>query len=173
MLLLDEKERAALWQKLTAEIENYIRRVEKLPVAPRADVAEIRTRLASIDFEQPVAPLAALEFAVRNLTEFQVHTPHPRYFGLFNPAPATMGIAADALVAAFNPQIAAWSHNPFAAEVELHLIRAFGAKFGYAASDGTFCSGGMEANHTAVLTALTAAFPEFAENGLRALPAAP
>ena len=35
-----------------------------------------------------------------------------------------MGIAADALVAAFNPQLAAWSHSPFAAEVEQHLVRA-------------------------------------------------
>src|SRR5687768_11675908 len=175
MLLLDEKERAALWQKLTAEIENYIRRVEKLPVAPRADVAEIRTRLASIDFEQPVAPLAALEFAVRNLTEFQVHTPHPRYYGLFNPAPATMGIAADFLVAAFNPQLAAWSHSPFPVEVEDHLVRAFGGRLGYdpAGTDGTFTSGGAEANHTAVLAALQATFPEWAERGVRALPGQP
>src|SRR5687767_9963810 len=175
MLLLDEKERAALWQKLTAEIENYIRRVEKLPVAPRADVAEIRTRLASIDFEQPVAPLAALEFAVRNLWRWQVHTPHPRYFGLFNPAPATMGIAADALVAAFNPQLAAWSHSPLAAEIEQHLIRAFAERFGFdpGRAEGTFTSGGAEANHTALSTALTRAFPEVGRRGLLALRSQP
>jgi glutamate/tyrosine decarboxylase-like PLP-dependent enzyme len=86
-----------------------------------------------------------------------------------------MGIAADALVAAFNPQLAAWCHSPFAVEVEQHVIRALGSRFGYnpATTDGTFASGGMEANHTAVLTALTARFPEFGSGGVRALAAPP
>jgi glutamate/tyrosine decarboxylase-like PLP-dependent enzyme len=79
-----------------------------------------------------------------------------------------MGIAADALVAAFNPQLAAWSHSPFAIEVEQHLIRAFGAKFGYdpATTDGAFCSGGAEANHTALLAALTHKFPDYPSQGV-------
>lgn len=171
MLLLDEKERSELWFQLIAGIENHIEHVEDLPVAPKTDVAEIRSRLESLDFEQPLAPLSALEFAVKNLTEFQVHTPHPRYFGLFNPAPTAMGIAADALVAAFNPQIAAWSHSPFAAEVERHLIKAFAVRFGYdeETADGTFCSGGAEANHTALLAALVSRFPAFGNEGLRSL----
>ena len=84
-----------------------------------------------------------------------------------------MGVFADTLVAGFNPQIAAWSHSPFAAEVEAHLIRALGAKFGYGQTDGTFCSGGMEANHTAVLTALANAFPNWIGDGLRGLPRQP
>jgi glutamate/tyrosine decarboxylase-like PLP-dependent enzyme len=84
-----------------------------------------------------------------------------------------MGIAADALAAAFNPQIAAWSHSPFAAEVERHLVRALGARFGFSETDGAFASGGAEANHTAVVVALSAAFPEFNAAGVRCLPAQP
>jgi glutamate/tyrosine decarboxylase-like PLP-dependent enzyme len=104
-----------------------------------------------------------------------VHTPHPRYYGLFNPAPTTMGIAADALTAAFNPQLAAWSHSPFAVEVERHLVRAIGSRFGYPpeTADGVFTTGGMEANHTALLAALTQHFPDFHAKGLRALDAQP
>ncbi|MCP9495050.1 MAG: aminotransferase class V-fold PLP-dependent enzyme [Pyrinomonadaceae bacterium MAG19_C2-C3] len=171
MLLLDDKNRAELWQTLTAEVENHLQQVEKLAVAPKTNVAEIRSRLAPIDFEKPLAPLFALDFAVKNLTEFQVHTTHPRYFGLFNPAPTAMSIAADTLVAAFNPQLAAWSHSPFAAEVERHLIRAFAVRFGYdeATADGTFCSGGAEANHTALVAALVHHFPMFESEGLRGL----
>jgi len=171
MLLLEENERAALWKQLTATIENHINQVSELPVAPKIDAAEIRLRLSTFDFAEPLAPLEALDFAARNLREFQVHTPHLRYFGLFNPAPTAMGITADALVAAFNPQLAAWSHSPFAAEVEQHLIRAFAARFGYDAlnADGTFCSGGAEANHTALIAALVARFPKFADAGLRGL----
>lgn len=171
MLLLDETKRAELWRHLTQTIEDYINQVSELPVAPTVDLNEIRSRLSFFDFNQRMEPLAAAQFAADNLREFQVHTPHPRYFGLFNPAPTAMGIAADFLVAAFNPQMAAWSHNPFASEVERHLVLAFSERFGYdiETADGTFCSGGAEANHTALICALVEKFPEFAEKGLRGL----
>ncbi len=171
MLLLEENERAALWRQVAETIENHIREVSQLPVAPQIDAAELRSRLASFDFTEPFAPPDALDFVARNLREFQVHTTHPSYFGLFNPATATMGIAADALVAAFNPQLAAWSHSPFAAEIERHLIRAFAVRFGYDAlnADGTFCTGGAEANHTALIAALVRHFPAFENEGLRGL----
>jgi glutamate/tyrosine decarboxylase-like PLP-dependent enzyme len=173
MLMLDEAARAALWQQVCATIEGYAAEVERLPVSVMPDPAEIRARLAPCDFTQPFAPHEAVEFMSEGLRRYQVHTPHPQYFGLFNPAPTTMGIAADTLVAAFNPQMAAWSHNPFAAEVEAHLVRAFGARFGYAETDGTFCTAGAEANHTGVLTALTHTQAEFAQKGVRALAAQP
>jgi len=82
------------------------------------DPEKVRSLLQPFDFKQPLDPLEAVDFVVKGLWEHQVHTPHQRYFGLFNPAPTTMGIAADTLVAAFNPQIAAWSHSPLAAEIE-------------------------------------------------------
>jgi glutamate/tyrosine decarboxylase-like PLP-dependent enzyme len=86
-----------------------------------------------------------------------------------------MGIAADTLVAAFNPQLAAWSHSPFAVEVERHIINTFAGRFGLPAdnAEGTFTSGGMEANHTALLAALTRHFPAFLAHGIRALDAQP
>ncbi|MGH9612982.1 MAG: pyridoxal phosphate-dependent decarboxylase family protein, partial [Bryobacteraceae bacterium] len=47
--------------------------------------------------------------------------------------------------------------------------------FGYSREsiDGTFATGGAEANHTAVLAALSVAFPRFAATGVRGLPAQP
>jgi len=172
-LMLAQAARAELWQRVIETIEAYATEVERLPVSTEPNPSEIRARLAPFDFAQTVAPDDAVEFVAACLRQYQVHTPHPRYFGLFNPAPTTMGIAADTLVAAFNPQMAAWSHNPFAAEVEMHLVRAFGTRFGYAETDGTFCSGGAEANHTAVLTALTHTQPEYGRGGARALAAQP
>ena len=174
-LALDPDVRLQLWQKLSTEIERYLRLVPTAPVAPALDPAALRELLAPFDFAAPLTPAAAVQFATENLWRHQVHTPHPRYFGLFNPAPTTMGVAADALVAAFNPQIAAWSHSPFAAEVERHLVLAVAAKFGYdpATADGVFTSGGAEANHTALLCALTQAYPEYSAAGVRALPQPP
>jgi glutamate/tyrosine decarboxylase-like PLP-dependent enzyme len=174
-LMLDAKTRAQLWRKLVEAIEAYATKLEIGRVTPPLDPAKLRDMLARFDFSAPVDAHEALDFIVERLWKFQTHTRHPRYFGLFNPAPTTMGIAGDALVAAFNPQLAAWSHSPLAIEIEQHLVRAFGARFGYdpAETDGTFASGGMEANHTAVLTALVQAFPEFSSRGLRALAAQP
>lgn len=174
-LFLTPATRAELWDRLTAMIENYVTTVPGAPVSSRVGPERLRSRLAGLDFRQGMPPLDALEMAAEGLWGLQVHTPHPRYFGLFNPAPAIMGVAADALVAAFNPQLAAWSHSPWAVEVEQHLARAFTGRFGYdpAEADGTFCSGGAEANHTAVLAALSHTFPDFDRGGVRALPAQP
>ena len=171
MLQLSKGDRQILWQRIGDGIETYIDSVERLRVAPELDPDRIRKQLSSLDFVRVLTSDEAVAFAIEGLTRDQVHTPHPRYYGLFNPAPTTMGIAGDALAAAFNPQIAAWSHSPWAAEVESHLVRQFGIKFGYAADqvDGAFAAGGMEANHTAVLCALADAFPEYGNAGVRAL----
>ncbi|HYL38879.1 MAG TPA: pyridoxal-dependent decarboxylase [Bryobacteraceae bacterium] len=170
-LLLDRETRAQLWTRLIETIENYTQSIPGERVTPELAPQRIRTLLAACDFEQPMEALEAVDFVAKGLAQYQTHTPHPRYYGLFNPAPTTMGIAADALVAAFNPQMAAWSHSPLAVEIEQHLIRCFGAWFGYDPkhTDGTFASGGAEANHTALLAALTDAFPDYPVRGVRAL----
>jgi len=175
MLMLDAETRGELWRRLVEAIESYLNGVGEARVAPSLDVEAIRGSLAPFDFARPLDPLAALDFAVESLWKWQVHTPHPRYFGLFNPAPTTMGIAGDALVAAFNPQLAAWSHSTVAVEIEQHLVRALGGRFGFdpARVEGSFTSGGAEANHTALLTALTRAFPEIGRRGMLALRSQP
>ena len=174
-LILDDETRARLWPHVADAIERYIAGVGDARVAPPLDVEAIRAFVRRFDFDHPLDPLAAVDLAVEGLWKYQVHIAHPRYFGLFNPAPTTMGIAADALAAAFNPQLAAWSHSPFADEAEAYLVRAIGERFGYdpAAMDGTLTSGGAEANHTALLCALVHRFPAFSRGGIRALDGQP
>lgn len=174
-LLLGAGTRRDVWAETERLIENYVTTVADRPVVTEMTLPDVRALLARVDFAKPLLPLDALRLAAEGLARTQVNVGHPRYFGLFNPAPTTMGIAADALVAALNPQLAVWKHAPFAVEVENFLIRAFGERFGYSPGevDGTFASGGSEANHTALLTALTAKFPRWQSEGLRALAAQP
>ncbi len=168
MLGLTKTERNLLWREVIDAVESYIAQVETLPVCPPLDPAALRRMLSTFDFEVPMAPAEAVRVAAQNLCEHQLHSPHPSYFGLFNPKPTAMGIAADTLVAAFNPQLAAWSHSPFAAEVERHLVQVFGTRFGFPEEcvDGTFCTAGAEANHTGVLAALTQCIPSFEARGV-------
>ncbi|SRR5579875_69050 len=175
MLNLDKETRKRLWQQVVDSIESYLEQVDSYPAARRFEPSEIRGGLARFDFRSPVPPQEALSYVVDELTRHQVHTSHPGYYGLFNPQPATMGIYADALVAAFNPQLAAWSHSPFAVELERHLIARLSGLFGYDPSlgDGTFTAGGAEANATALATALNHHFPQLRLKGLRSLASQP
>jgi glutamate/tyrosine decarboxylase-like PLP-dependent enzyme len=170
-LALDAETRRSLWETLIKTIESYLTTVEELPVSPVLDVDRLRGFAESFTFARPMDPDEAFRILAAELMHSQVHTPHPKYFGLFNPAPTTMSIAADALVATVNPQLAAWSHSPLAAETERHLVLSLAEKFGYARdqADGVFTSGGAEANQTALLAALTHRWPELASCGLRGL----
>ena len=170
-LALDAETRDSLWKIVVGTIESYLQTVEASPVSRSPDVARIRGFAESFNFAQPIAPEEAFRVIASELMHTQVHTPHPQYFGLFNPAPTSMSIAADALVAAVNPQLAAWSHSPLAAEMERHLVLSIAEKFGLPRdqADGVFASGGAEANQTAVLAALTNRWPHLGSCGLRGL----
>ena len=174
-LTMDRDERAKVWKKTIDSIDLYLSEVEDYRVLADLNAGDIRTLINGVDFNKPLDACEAIDFTVNALQRYQTHTANPRYFGLFDPAPATMAIAAEMLVAAVNPQLAAWCQSPFAVEVEQHLLKVFGEKFGYdeAEVDGTFTSGGAEANHTALITALTHTFPDFSSKGLKALPGNP
>ncbi len=170
-MLLDAAERGAVWSQLERLIEDFIASIPEKPVVNEMTPPQVRQLLSGVDFSKPMSAAEALQLAADGMSRTHVQVSHPRYFGLFNPAPTTMGIAADALVAAMNPQLAAWKHSPFAVEVEQFLIRALGERFGYdpCETDGTFASGGSEANQTALLTAMTAKFPEWQSRGMRSI----
>ena len=59
-----------------------------------------------------------------------VQITHPRYFGLFNPAPTYPAQVADRIVAAFNPQLASSTTSPMPVALEAHVIRAVAARAG-------------------------------------------
>lgn len=164
---------------LSNDIRDAAKRVESEiangPIVPTVKVDEIRSYLGSrYDFQTPL-PLDEVTADVeRMLQTWQVHVTHPHYFGLFNPSVTTPSIIADTLVAMYNPQLAAWRTSPGPNEIERHTLAWLAGKFGLPSdSAATFTSGGAEANLSAVTAALTRAFPQYGERGLRSLQAAP
>jgi aromatic-L-amino-acid decarboxylase len=145
------------------------------PIVPTVTPQEIRSYLASrYDFTKPL-PLDDVGADVeRMLRTWQVHITHPRYFGLFNPSVTLASVVADALVAMYNPQLATWRTSPAANEIERHTLAWLAGKFGLPANAvASFTSGGAEANLSAVIVALTRAFPDYGEHGLRRFAASP
>jgi hypothetical protein len=129
-LLPSREERIALWSELVAQAEAYFEGVESLPVAPALNQAELQAA-RRFSFDDPGSRIDVLHRFTRGVKRHQVHTPHPCYFGLFNPAPAFMGILGESIAATLNPQLAAWSHSPLAVETERRMIDAFARKFGF------------------------------------------
>jgi glutamate/tyrosine decarboxylase-like PLP-dependent enzyme len=136
---------------------------------------EIRSYLASrYDFAQPRALDDICADVERMLQTWQVQVTHPRYLGLFNPSVTAASVIADTLTAMYNPQLATWRTSPAANEMERHVLAWLTGKFGPPADTlAHFTSGGAEANFSAVVVALTRAFPDFGDHGLRHLPASP
>lgn len=144
------------------------------PIFPRVTPQEIRSHLARYDFTQPVALDAICADVNRMLRTWHVQVTHPRYFGLFNPSVTFASVVADTLVAMYNPQLATWRTSPAANEIERHTLAWLASKFGFPENaSASFTTGGAEANLTAVIVALTKAFPEYGEAGLRHLDGTP
>jgi glutamate/tyrosine decarboxylase-like PLP-dependent enzyme len=165
-----------VWKQLIDEIDGFTNEVRDLPISRHVTPAEIRSELESrYHFDKPI-PLETLTADVsRLLRNWNLHVTHPRYFGLFNPSVRQAGIVADALVALYNPQLAAWSHAPAANEIERLTLGTFARAMGHDAETtlANFTSGGAEANLSAVLAALIQHFPGAAESGLARLPSRP
>jgi glutamate/tyrosine decarboxylase-like PLP-dependent enzyme len=145
------------------------------PVVPVVTPQEIRGYLTSrYDFTKPVALDDVVADVERMLGTWQVQVTHPRYFGLFNPSVTLASIVADTLVAMYNPQLATWRTSPAANEIERHTLGWLTGKFGLPANAfANFTTGGTESNLSAVVVALTRAFPDYGERGLRQLARSP
>jgi glutamate/tyrosine decarboxylase-like PLP-dependent enzyme len=145
------------------------------PIVPNVTPDAIRAHLRSrYDFKQTIALDEVIADVEQMLRKWQVQVTHPRYFGLYNPSVMPASVVADTLVAMFNPQLANWRTSPAANEIERHTLAWLTDKFGLPEdSIATFTSGGSEANLSAVVVALTWAFPEYGEHGLQRLPGQP
>lgn len=161
------------------EIRDNFARVQnellKGPIYPDVTPEEIRCHLRSrynftkaMDLDEVVADVEQM------LQTWQVQVTHPRYFGLFNPSVTLASVIADTLTAMYNPQLASWRTSPAGNEIERHTLDWLAAKFGLPAeAHANFTTGGAEANLSAVIVALTKAFPSYGEDGLRGVNAVP
>jgi len=168
----EERER---WDDfLTRELILANKRVNEGSVMPTLDMPSFRRELSGFDFQAPRSLDEVLSWTIGAMEHGLVHVTHPRYFGLFNPAPTFPSQCAERITGAFNPQLATATTSPAAVEIEAHVIRAIARRAGFSSEAmGHFTTGGSEANYTALICALTKSNELFAMDGARAFEGPP
>ena len=169
----DSAARLRLGYKLIDRINLYFSglpdRPVQLPLEQRS-FAELTDKLP--EFGEDAEKV--LEDVCSDMADQGFHVPSANYFGLMNPTPAYMAVLAEALVAALNPQLATLARSQLASKIEKETVRWIGERVGWDRPfDGTFTSGGNEANFSALAMALTARFPQAVEEGVAAIGARP
>jgi aromatic-L-amino-acid/L-tryptophan decarboxylase len=107
-----------------------------------------------------------LAFVREHVMPFPFGNSHPRFFGFINATADPVGITADYLAAAMNPNC--WGGDHAAIHVENEVMRWIGEIVGYPAeAEGILVSGGSMANFTALAAARRAMTPgNVREDGL-------
>jgi glutamate/tyrosine decarboxylase-like PLP-dependent enzyme len=174
----DQEERQRLGRQLMDGINDYFTslsgRPVQLPLRERTST-DLKDALPELGEDASIVLQEAMDDLIHN----GFHVPSANYFGLMNPTPTYMAVLAEALVAALNPQLASLARSQFASRIERETIRWIADRVGWESAsaedkfEGTFTSGGNEANFSALSLALHNRFPEVKQAGLASLGARP
>ena len=170
---LDSATRRRLGYHLIDQIDSFF---ATLPDRPVQLPAEQRTFAALNNLlpEHGEDADKVLDEIFREMVDKGFHVPSGNYFGLMNPTPTYIGVMAEALVAALNPQLATVKRSQLASKIEHEAVRWMGERVSWPDEfNGTFTSGGNEANFTGLALALAAKFPNAIEEGIASIGSQP
>jgi len=169
----DSETRRRLGYKLIDRIDEYFAGLGDRPVQLPSELRTFDDLADQLpEFGEDAAKV--LDDICSELIVRGFHVPSANYFGLMNPTPTYMAVLAEALVAAMNPQLASLARSQLASKIERETVRWIGERVGWSTEfDGTFTSGGNEANFSGLALALAAHFPQSIEEGMAAIGAPP
>ena len=148
-LALDSAAFRALGHRLVDLVADGLAGVPAGPVTRGESPGEIRAALGLGGPlpEQGADPAALLETTARDLFAHSLFNGHPKFFGYITSSPAPIGIHADLLASAINPNVGAFSLAPAATEIEVETVRWIAELIGYPGDcGGLLVSGGNMAN---------------------------
>ncbi len=179
------EERRQLGYRLIDRIDQYYSSLNHRavqPPAPERTVDHVPGPLPELGSDAT----HVLDDLCREMIDKGFHIPAANYFGLMNPTPTYMAVLAEALVSALNPQLASLARSQFASSLEAETIGWIASRFGWHKEtgstpalpgaifcEGTFTSGGNEANFTALALAISHQFPNAIEDGIATIGARP
>lgn len=171
---IDPAQFRAAGHALVDRVADLLASLSDRPVAPHTTPSAIRARLGDGRLpEQGSDAVALLDEATSILIDNSTFNGHPRFLGYITASAAPIGVLAELLAAAINPNVGAWSLAPAATEIERLAIRWVADFIGFPTScAGLFVSGGNMANMVCFLAARTEyarrAGWEFREKGMNA-----
>lgn len=147
----------ALGHDLVDHIADFLARLPSMPVTPDEPPATLRALLPSGGLpRQGAAPDALLTEAANLLFAHSLFNGHPRFLGYISSSPAPLGMLADLLAAAVNPNVSVFVASPMATEIESQTLRWIAELIGYPTDcGGVLMSGGNMANFVCLLAART------------------
>ncbi len=169
-LAIDAATFRALGHRLVDDVAEFLETLPRRPVTHDASPSAVRDAL---DLSGPLPengadPAMLLERTARLLFDHSLFNGHPRFFGYITASPAPIGMLADLLAAAVNPNVGAWILSPAATEIESQTVRWIAGLIGYPADcGGLLVSGGNMANFVGFFAARAAkAGWDVRENGI-------
>ena len=170
---LDSDSRRKLGNRLIDVVESFFASLPDRPVQPPAEDRFHPAHQGSLP-ETGEDPAKVFDELCSELTDKGFHIPSAHYLGMMNPTPTYMAFLAESLVAALNPQLATVARSQMASRIEAETVRWIGQLIGWqGAFNGTFTTGGNEANLSALAMALAAKFPGVVEDGICSIGAQP
>jgi glutamate/tyrosine decarboxylase-like PLP-dependent enzyme len=170
---LGPEEFRRLGHRLVDQIAEMLDSLPRHPVTPGESADQVRAALGRGGLpEEGTSPDRILEEAFTLLRDHSLFNGHPRFWGYITASPAPIGILAEMLAAAVNPNVGAWDLSPMASEIEAQSIGWIAELIGFPGnSGGILVSGGNMANIVAFLAARThQAGTTIRDEGLRAKP---
>lgn len=147
---------------LVDRIAGLLATMRDRPVTGGLPVNEVRALLAPFG-DMPSEGTDArtiIDEAAELLVAHSLYNGHPRFLGYITASPAPIGMLADLLAAAVNPNVGAWTLSPVASEIEAQTVRWIAELLGYPAGcSGLLVSGGNQANFVGLYSAIRARFP--------------
>lgn len=149
----------AAGHSLVDRVADFLATLRDQPVAPDTTPGAVRARIGADEgVPQHGAPAhEILERAADLVLDGSTLNGHPRFFGYITSSAAPIGMLADMLAAAVNPNCGAWSLSPVATEIEKQSVRWIAELIGFPTDcGGILVSGGNVANITCFIAATRA-----------------
>ena len=142
-----------LGHELVDQIGDFLESLRGRPLTSGETPAEIRALLGRSSLpERGTRADALLPDAARLLFDHSLFNGHPRFMGYITSSAAPLGMLADLLAAAVNPNVGGWELSPVASEIEAQTVRWIAELVGYPTDcGGLLVSGGNMANFVCFL----------------------
>ncbi len=125
----------------------YLDRLDELPIARHAPADQVRRAVLRPVPERGLTDDELVAHLRQVLIEWGVQCGHPRFMAYITGSGTVPGAIAEMLAAGVNMNLGGWQLSPSGSEIEHHLMRWFGDRFGLPeTSGGLLVSGGSMAN---------------------------